>query len=304
MRRPRQPPASPQSAAVMICFVRSSGLLLAVGLFAAASAGCGLNTAVLQKGGNGRQGVLLNYSCGAQPCDAIDPTKPTLVFTHGWNPLPERIRTTFGPASAAALRARSGDRYNLLSWDWNGVRVSSPLRNEPYRVGLDQGRKLAVALQARGVDPERTQIIAHSLGTVVAAEATRRLAHADGCVAQLTLLDPPTSLHDEIFGELAAQRHARIVENYWSPGLSGFGGPVDADGVRNFCVRGTTPWLGLVDLSMNNHVYVMRWYYETIRCPQTPSGFQRSVLLEACDAAGSSAPTPALAAATERLERR
>src|SRR5829696_7588418 len=31
--------------------------------------GCGLNTAVLQTGGNGRMGVLLNYSCNAQVCD-------------------------------------------------------------------------------------------------------------------------------------------------------------------------------------------------------------------------------------------
>jgi hypothetical protein len=130
------------------------------------------------------------------------------------------------------------------------------------------------------------------------------LAHADGCVAQLTLLDPPTSLHDEIFGELAAQRHARVVENYWSPGLSGFGAPVDAPGVRNYCVRGTTPWLGLVDLSMNNHVYVMRWYYETIRCPHTPSGFQRSELLGACAAPAAGEPIPALATVAEPIERR
>ena len=62
--------------------------LVLVILLLTSTVGCGLNTAVLQKGGNNRHGVLLNYSCGANPCDPIDPTKPTIVITHGWNPLP------------------------------------------------------------------------------------------------------------------------------------------------------------------------------------------------------------------------
>ena len=95
------------------------------------TAGCAFNTPVLQRGANERMGVLLNYSCGAHPCDAIDPCKPTIVLTHGWNPLPNRIRCTFGPASAKALKCRCGDSYNILSWDWNAVRV--PLRSARAR---------------------------------------------------------------------------------------------------------------------------------------------------------------------------
>jgi pimeloyl-ACP methyl ester carboxylesterase len=261
------------------------------------AAGCGLNTAVLQTGGNGRQGVLLNYSCGAEPDDPIDPRKPTVVFTHGWNPLPEKIRTTFGPASAAALRQRCGDRFNLLSWDWNGVRIATPLRNEPYRVGCAQGRRMAAALRERGVAPGRTHIVAHSLGSVVAAEATRILAEEQGPVRQLTLLDPPTVLHDEIFGELAPQRHALEVENYWSPGASGFGAEVDCPGVANYCVRGGTPWRGAVDLSLSNHVHVMRWYYDTIRCPRLRGGFQRSAVLRAPGGLEFEPPRPLVASA-------
>ena len=34
--------------------------------------GCGLNSSVLQTGGNGKTGVLLNLSAGAHFCDAID----------------------------------------------------------------------------------------------------------------------------------------------------------------------------------------------------------------------------------------
>lgn len=246
--------------------------------------GCGLNTAVLQKGGSDRTGVLLNYSCGAGVCDPIDPAKPTIVISHGWNPLPNLIRTTFGPAAAAAIRQRCGDSYNLLAWDYNGVRISA-LNDEPRRVGRQQGRMLAAALRARGVDPGRTQLIGHSLGTVVVTQAAVCLQDL-GPMAQLTLLDAPEALHDTIFYQHAPTRHARIVENYWSPGFSGFGAHVNIPGVQNYIVPGATPVLGAVDLSMSNHVYVMRWYYDTIRCPTMRCGFQNSVLLEYCGTGG------------------
>jgi hypothetical protein len=249
-------------------------------LAAVLASGCGLNTAVLQKGAVQRYGVLLNYSCGAHPCDAIDPSKPTIVITHGWNPLPKRIRCTFGPAAAAAIKCRCGDSYNILSWDWNGVRV--PMFNDgPARIGKEQGRMMAAALRCRGIDPSRTQIIGHSLGTLVAAQAAVCLSDL-GPFAQLTLLDPPENLHDEIFYRMCPNQHACQVENYWSPGISGYGAHVDMPGVRNYIVHGTTPVRGIVDLSLSNHVYVMRWYYDTIRCPSVRGGFQYSALLCYC----------------------
>ncbi len=244
------------------------------------SAGCGLNTAVLQRGGNDRHGVLLNYSCGAHPCDPIDPTKPTIVITHGWNPLPNQIRTTFGIAGAEALRCRCGDSYNILSWDWNAVRVS-PFNDEPIRIGRCQGRMLASALRARGVNPRCTQIIAHSLGTVVAAQTAACMSDM-GPFAQLTLLDPPSAMHEEIFCKLAATKHACVVENYWSPGISGYGDEANYRGVRNYTVEGDNPIIGIVDLSLSNHVGVMRWYYDTMRCPSMPCGFQNSVFVDCC----------------------
>ncbi|HEX6961414.1 MAG TPA: hypothetical protein VF175_06070 [Lacipirellula sp.] len=278
-------------------------MLVAACVFAT---GCGLNTAVLQKGGNGRMGVLLNYSCGAAVCDPIDPAKPTIVITHGWNPLPNRIRTTFGSAAAAAIKSRCGDSYNLLSWDWNGVRIS-PFNDEPLRVGREQGRMLAAALRARGLDPSQTQIIGHSLGTIVATQAAVCLQDL-GPTAQLTLLDAPETYHETIFYDLAPTCHAAVVENYWSPGLSGYGARVPLAGVQNHEIRGETPVVGVVDLSMSNHVYVMRWYYNTIRCPTMPCGFQNCVFISHCDRADSvggvsdadSASHSALLSASER----
>ncbi len=232
--------------------------------------GCGLNTAVLQTGGNGCKGVLLNYSCGAGRCDPIDPAKPTIVLTHGWNPLPKRIHMTFASSSAEAIKHRCGDRYNLLSWDWNAVKVS-PFQNQPIHIGRQQGRMLAAALRARGVQPQNTQVIGHSLGAIVAVQAARCLSDM-GPMAQLTLLEPPAVYHEEIFCKLGATQYARVVENYWAPGISGYGGVVYHQGVQNH-----KPIRGIVDLSISNHVHVLRWYLQTIRNPSLPNGFQKSV---------------------------
>jgi hypothetical protein len=255
--------------------------LTLLGAVVGTACGCGLNTAVLQKGGNGRMGVLLNYSCGAHVCDPIDPAKPTIVLTHGWNPAPKAIRCTFGPASAAALKRRCGDSYNILSWDWNGVKVR-PFNDEPLRIGRQQGRMLACALRARGVVPGRTQMIGHSLGTVVVSQAAACLDDL-GCFCQITLLDPPTDFHEEIFERLCVQGRANCVENYWAPGISGYGGPASYAGVCNHNVGdGPHPICGIVNLGWSNHVCVMRWYYETIRCPGMRCGFQNSCLRKAC----------------------
>jgi pimeloyl-ACP methyl ester carboxylesterase len=259
--------------------------MLLLASVACLATGCGLNTAVLQKGANGRCGVLLNYSCNASPCDPIDPAKPTIVITHGWNPLPNQISCTFGPAAAACLKRRCGDSYNILSWDWNNVRVRFT-NNDPIRQGRRQGRMLARALRSRGVEPARTQMIGHSLGTVVISQAAACLSDR-GAFCQLTLLDPPESMHEEIFEKLCPTAHAHCVENYWSPGVSGYGAHAAYSGVSNYRVEGAPhPVLGIVDLGLSNHVWVMRWYHQTICCPSMRCGFQNSCLRKYCGTGG------------------
>ncbi|NOY42318.1 MAG: hypothetical protein GXP26_10845 [Planctomycetes bacterium] len=245
------------------------------------SAGCGLHTPVLKTGGTGLKGALLNYSCGVHPSDAIDPTKPTIVITHGWNPLPNLIQLSLGSAGAEAIKYRCGDTYNILSWDWNAVRVP-PIPSEAICIGREQGLMMAAALRARGIDPTRTQIISHSLGTVVAAQAAICLRDR-GPMAQQTFLDPPRMFHRELFENLAAAHYACSVENYWAPGISGFGAPAEYPGVRSYAVEGTYPVLGILDLSMSNHVNVMRWYHQSMVCPSIPYGFQTSILLGHCN---------------------
>jgi hypothetical protein len=41
---------------------------------------------------------------------------------------------------------------------------------------------------------------------------------------------------------------------------------------------------------VSNHVYVMRWYYDTIRCPSMSCGFQNSALLCYCGRGGPCCP--------------
>jgi hypothetical protein len=140
---------------------------------------------------------------------------------------------------------------------------------------------MAAALRARGVVPCRTQIIGHSLGTIVTSQAAACLSDL-GPFAQLTLLESPDAFQEQIYGELRPQDHACVVENYWAPGISGYGSHVDYPGVRNYIVRGITPIRGITDLSRSNHVYVMTWYYNTICCPSVRGGFNFSVLLKYC----------------------
>ena len=262
----------------MVCMPRNLVLCLILSSFAV---GCGLHTPVLQKGGTGQKGTLFNLSCGAHPCDPIDPCKPTIVITHGWNPLPKLIHSSFGTAGAQALKCRCGDSYNILSWDWNAVRVP-PLPRKSAETGREQGRMLAHALRCRGVNPCRTQIIAHSLGTIAATQAAVCLRDR-GPMAQLTLLDPPEMFHTLVFEKLAPTRHACVVENYWAPGVSGFGAYACYPGVRNYCVEGEYPIKGIIDLSVSNHVNVMTWYHKTMMCPSMRCGFQNSVMLKYCN---------------------
>jgi pimeloyl-ACP methyl ester carboxylesterase len=221
---------------------------------------------------------LLNLSAGAHVCDAIDSGKPTVVVTHGWNPLPKLIHSTFGESAAHSIRCRFGDQVNVLSWDWNAVRISA-LHDDPFEIASMQGKQLAAALRGRGVNPSQTHFIGHSLGSIVVTQAAYCLGDL-GATRQLTLLDPPTTFHAQIFDDLGATRHACFVENYWAPGISGYGKAVSTPGVHNYRVEGEHPCWGIIDLSVSNHVNVMAWYAQTMQCPQTNAGFQRSFVVE------------------------
>jgi len=96
-------------------------------------------------------------------------------------------------------------------------------------------------------------------------------------VAQLTLLDPAVSYHGLIFDVLAAGSSARLVENYWAAGPSGYGREAPRAGVRNTRVDGPTPYFGVLSPVHSNHFHVVEWYIATVADPRSPGGFNQSL---------------------------
>jgi pimeloyl-ACP methyl ester carboxylesterase len=252
-----------------------------LGLLLAASTVGGDRPTMLACGGDLNRGVLLNRTPGARPDDPIDPALPTVVFIHGYNPLPRTVHFEMARRLAESLGRRPGGcGFNVIDWDWNaatcvGIRVSTNTK-----AAIDQGPLLASCLLRAGVDPGRLHLIGHSAGSLVAASAARSLVNSRGVlVAQLTFLEPAAFYHEFIFERLAAGTAASRVENYWAAGPSGYGQVAPYAGVTNARVYGETPWLGLVMPTRSGHLDIVRWYVATAENPACPRGFNASVLL-------------------------
>jgi pimeloyl-ACP methyl ester carboxylesterase len=255
--------------------------LASVALVAASVATAGLrdHPPLLAFGADGAPGLLVNRTVGRAPNDPPDPSKPTLVFIHGFNPTPRIVHFTMAERFAEAAGTRFGTGLNVLGWEWNGSTYVGfhPDANRDHTIR--QGHKLAAALVGAGLDPARTQIIGHSLGTIVATSAARELLNRyRRPLAQLTLLEPATSYHDTIFELLVAGSSATVVENYWLPGPSAFGKAVGYAGVRNWMVPAQSPIIGLVLPLKSDHLYIVRWYLATLANPRIGAGFNHSII--------------------------
>jgi pimeloyl-ACP methyl ester carboxylesterase len=242
--------------------------------------GNGNSAPLLRMGSDLSRGVLVNHSFGSRPSDPPDASRPTVVFIHGFNPMPRTVHFTMAERFAEALARRGGPTFNMLGWQWNGASFDSLNQRANSKNAIEQGRLLADALLRAGVTPSRTHAIGHSSGCIVAASAARTLAVERGQpLAQLTLLDPATLYHDVVFERLAAGSAAPIVENYWASGPSGYGKHVPYAGVRNLRVAGPTPYLGVIAPLRSDHLHIVRWYLATIEDRSYPAGFNTSPLL-------------------------
>lgn len=252
------------------------GLLIA----AMTVGGTGDRPTLLAGGGDLARGVLVNRTPGERPGGPVDPERPTIVFVHGFNPLPMVVHFEMAERLGEALGRRPGGcGFNVLDWDWNaatcaGLRVSSNIE-----AAVAQGPRLADALLRSGVEPGRLHLVGHSAGSLVATSAARSLAARGRPAAQLTLLEPAAFYHPALFERLAAGSAATRVENYWAAGPSGYGRDAVYPGVFNACVRGETPWLGLVVPTRSGHIDIVRWYVATAENPACRLGFNASVLL-------------------------
>jgi pimeloyl-ACP methyl ester carboxylesterase len=233
---------------------------------------------LIRFGANLSRGVLVNLSPDAHPGHPPDRSRPTVVFIHGFNPLPRTVHFTMTEQLAVSFARRGGPRFNVLSWEWNAATFSGLSPRSNAQSTIRQGQRLAAALREAGIEPSRTLLIGHSSGAIVAASAARTILVETGrMIAQLTLLDPALMYHDVVFGQLAAGSAARHVENYWAPGLSGYGRQVGHAGVWNHRIDGPRPVLGMIFPRYSEHLNVVRWYLSTVENPAYPGGFNQGL---------------------------
>lgn len=246
------------------------------------SAGARDRSPLFRLGGDPSPGLLVNLSAGARVFDPPDPSRPSVVFVHGFNPTPRTVHFTMGARVAESVARRGGPPRNVLAWNWNAATFVSLSLRENIENNVGQGRRLAFALRAFGLSPARTHLIGHSSGSIVVASAARALlADLGQPVAQLTFLDPAVHYHEVVFGRLAAGAASPRVENYWAPGPGAFGRAVPYGGVRNYRVDDAASHLGALYFPRSAHWNVFRWYLATIEDRACPTGFGASVLSSA-----------------------
>lgn len=203
---------------------------------------------------------------------ALEPTKPTIVITHGWQPL-----EAGNPATPAWVLAMQQDIHsesaNVLTWTWPGA-FDTQL-NDAYSQVRMQGEALGASLLAVGPgNLKDLQFVGHSLGTLVNAYAMAYLVqHSNIDSRQFTILDSPfgsgiyvsqgklvqtgRNLDEFVFRATLPKGRVQWVDNYYGNakvlGLpTAFGGSFQIAGGYSQLVPGA------------NHEAVHDWYQCTI----------------------------------------
>ncbi len=107
----------------------------------------------------------------------FDPSKPTVIMTHGWNSNPE-----IWAKDMAAKMITGGANANILAWDWNVEAGTGSLLSKALSATPREGAKLGLALAATftGAYNQGVHFMGHSLGTLVNAEAANYLHEQTG----------------------------------------------------------------------------------------------------------------------------
>jgi pimeloyl-ACP methyl ester carboxylesterase len=235
---------------------------------------------LIERGGDPARGLLVNRTSGFRPFDPPDPARSTIVFIHGFNPLPWMVHFGMAERLAESLQRRGGPAFNVLEWDWNAATFESLRTSTNTAAAISQGQLLAWSLWQSGLDPARIHLIGHSAGGIVATSAAEFFArHLGRPASQLTLIDPAAYYHSYIFDQMAAGSLCPVVENYWAPGPSAYGRHVPLPGVRNYKIDGPASFAGVICPLRSDHLFLVRWYLRTIEHPETPCGFNTSRLL-------------------------
>src|ERR1035437_1271816 len=145
---------------------------------------------------------------------SIDPTRMTVVLTHGWNDNPN----SWSSNMAALIVANINPRPNIVAWDWSLVAKATWPGTPEAQTG-DQGRALGAVLRTTlGANyASQIQFIGHSLGTLVNASAANYL-HGDSWAKEIVSPTPwpGTNTLMTLFDEAEA-----------ATGITSFGSAID-----------------------------------------------------------------------------
>lgn len=229
----------------------------------------------------------------------IDPSKPTVVLTHGWQFI-SSPPATWPLAMGQALRAKYDTQVNIVIWDWEeNARATSPATAAARTI--DEGTVLGrTLLDTLGPGYQRPiHFIGHSLGTLVncaaadyihgdkrpkgdARAATQKYAAAN---THMTLLDEAElvtavkGLHVSIdvlraaVGDYSGLADAgRNVRNFWSKVLPDQAlwadNYVSEVGVLHSAATNVMLWRATSSRPPTAaHGYAYYWYQETVANP-------------------------------------
>ncbi len=185
--------------------------------------------------------------------------------------MPNKFYLSTPEAYACKIRNRYGAGANVLAYHWDSRYQGRPTRNDQNAIRA--GEILADALVLRGVVPEQTHMIGHSMGSLVIAAAAHRI-HCETArrTDKLTMLDGPSWKVEIFIDQLAAPSCANRVINLWAAGPTGAGMPIDRAGVENVEIPNRRARLRTrrrgakhcreLQPAVINHIDILHWYYE------------------------------------------
>ncbi|MBE0541397.1 MAG: immunoglobulin domain-containing protein [Verrucomicrobia bacterium] len=213
----------------------------------------------------------------------IDPSLPTVVIAHGWQPgespgVPAWVtamsQAVVDRCAAAGLPANgSGQRVNIIRYYWQEAFTLNLLNAITYT--RNHGSALARQLKSPTIlgpsYDKKIQFIGHSLGSLVNAYAVYDLQTWN--VEQFTILDAPLaapSVDPWLFHRYLPADRVKWVDNYYGTSTAP---PAAAGGI----ISASAPSGGL---ALNaNHSGVHDFYHNTIANAATSQGFYYSCLL-------------------------
>jgi hypothetical protein len=215
--------------------------------------------------------------------DTFDPSKPTVVLTHGWQRTGTYDATLenvgFSKQMYDEIRDRTNGEVNIVAYVWEEAYFSEFTRISDVSKEITQNIGLDLALRIRqlgGTEYEQPiHFIGHSLGSDVNATAARYVDSFGLNVAHVTTLDAPIGygVSSAPYLYLAQKSNIPLLDNYWGSEKTG-GLVVIGSPIKGWKFGGGTEYQA-------DHSGVWEEYLETIKAPPSDGkgGFYYSATL-------------------------